>query len=71
MTKYQLGALLLIFAGVQLVFAMNIARLSKRKSSAQSVELDKEIARLNTWSKRVQVVGLGIALVVLGIGYFR
>ena len=70
MTKYQFGAFLLIVAGVQLVLAVKTARLSKRQSSEQSTQLQVEIDRLNTLSKRIQVVSLGSLLVFLCIGYF-
>ena len=70
MTKYQFGAFLLIVAGVQLVLAVKIAKLSKRKSSEQSTQLQVEIDRLDKLSKRIQVVCLGAVLVFLCIGYF-
>ena len=63
MSKYQFGAFLLIVAGVQLVLAVKVARLSKRKSSEQSTKLQVEIDRLDKLSKRVQVVCLGAVLV--------
>ena len=70
MTKYQVAIILLIFAVVQLVMAVKIARLSKRKSSEKSAQLDVEIVRLNAISKRIQVAAFSALLVWLGIQYF-
>ncbi len=70
MTKYQFGAFLLIVAGVQLVLAVKIASLSKRKSSEQSTQIQVEIDRLDTLSKRISVVSLVAVLVFLCVGYF-
>ena len=70
MTKYQFGAFLLIVAGVQLVLAVKIASLSKRKSSEQSTQIQVEIDRLDTLSKRISVMSLVAVLVFLCVGYF-
>ncbi|MCT6721618.1 hypothetical protein [Acidovorax sp. K2F] len=70
MTKYQVAIILLIFAVVQLVMAAKIARLSKRKYSENSAQLDVEIDRVNAISKRIQVVAFSALLVWLGIQYF-
>ena len=70
MTKYQFGAFLLIVAGMQLVLAVKIASLSKRKSSEQSTQIQVEIDRLDTLSKRISVVSLVAVLVFLCVGYF-
>ena len=70
MTKYQFGAFLLIVAGVQLVLAVKIASLSKRKSSEQSTQIQVEIDRLDTLSKRISVVSRVAVLVFLCVGYF-
>ena len=70
MTKYQFGAFLLIVAGVQLVLAVKIASLSKRKSSEQSTQIQVEIDRLDTLSKRISVVSLVAEHVFLCVGYF-
>ena len=70
MTKYQFGAFLLIVAGVQLVLAVKIASLSNRKSSEQSTQIQVEIDRLDTLSKRISVVSLVAVLVFLCVGYF-
>ncbi|WP_369641700.1 hypothetical protein [Acidovorax sp. A79] len=70
MTRYQVAIVLLIFAVVQSILAVKIAKLSKRRSSQKSAQLDVEINRLNAISKRIQVAACSALLVWLAIQYF-
>ena len=65
MNKTTIGALFLFFAIIQIIYAVKISSLYKKKNHQNSTEITKKINKLNNQSRYLQVAIMGALLIYL------